>query len=78
MKEVFNELSASKNSAVRKEALTPDRLVQKYLILDDIPSLMGNMAKWIQGNDTPFYHSAMSCSNCCSCDFFLFFHPNLL
>ncbi|KAK6618853.1 hypothetical protein RUM43_013244 [Polyplax serrata] len=51
LEEIFNELNASKNSIVRKDATTPDHLVQKYLILDQIPQLMEEVSKWIQGSD---------------------------
>ncbi|XP_033310230.1 nuclear pore complex protein Nup107 isoform X1 [Bombus bifarius] len=40
LKDVFKELHASKNSDIRAQSNKPDHLIQKYLILDQIPKLM--------------------------------------
>ncbi|XP_076668164.1 nuclear pore complex protein Nup107 [Andrena cerasifolii] len=40
LEDVFNELQASKNPIIREQANEPDHLIQKYLILDQIPKLM--------------------------------------
>ena len=40
LEDIFAELRASKNSIIRNQASKPDHLIQKYLILDQIPQLM--------------------------------------
>lgn len=40
LKDVFKELHASKDPKIRMESNKPDHLIQKYLILDQIPKLM--------------------------------------
>lgn len=40
LKDVFKELHASKDPKIRAESNKPDHLIQKYLILDQIPKLM--------------------------------------
>ncbi|XP_015597229.1 nuclear pore complex protein Nup107 [Cephus cinctus] len=40
LENIFNELHASKNPIIRAQASKPDHLIQKYLILDQIPQLM--------------------------------------
>lgn len=40
LKDVFKELHASKNPDIRAQSNKPDHLIQKYLILDQIPKLM--------------------------------------
>ncbi|EEB10806.1 Nuclear pore complex protein Nup107, putative [Pediculus humanus corporis] len=51
LEEIFNELQASKNPLVRRDAMSPEHIVQKYLVLDQIPQLMEEVSKWIQGSD---------------------------
>lgn len=40
LEDIFTELRASKNHIIRNQAAKPDHLIQKYLILDQIPQLM--------------------------------------
>ena len=40
LEDVFKELHASKNPIIRTQSNKPDHLIQKYLILDQIPKLM--------------------------------------
>ncbi|XP_066600426.1 nuclear pore complex protein Nup107 isoform X2 [Prorops nasuta] len=40
MDEIFKELHASKNSNIQEQANMPNHLIQKYLILNQIPQLM--------------------------------------
>lgn len=47
LEDVFKELHASKNSIIRTHANEPDHLIQKYLILDQIPKLMEEIEKMI-------------------------------
>ena len=51
LEEIFNELTASKDPIVRRDASAPDHIVQKYLILDQVSQLMEEMSRWIQGSD---------------------------
>lgn len=43
LEEIFNELQSSKNPHVRMQAMQPSHLIQKYLILGQIPQLMTEM-----------------------------------
>lgn len=40
LEDAFKELHASKNSIIRAQSNKPDHLIQKYIILDQIPKLM--------------------------------------
>lgn len=44
---VFKELQASKNPIIRTQANLPDHLIQKFLILDQIPKLMEEIENMI-------------------------------
>ncbi|KAL2738221.1 nuclear pore complex protein Nup107 [Vespula maculifrons] len=47
LEEIFKELHASKNESIRTQANKPDHLIQKYLILDQIPKLMEEIESMI-------------------------------
>lgn len=47
LEEIFKELHASKNELIRAQANKPDHLIQKYLILDQIPKLMEEVESMI-------------------------------
>ncbi|CAL7946335.1 unnamed protein product [Xylocopa violacea] len=48
LKDVFKELHASKNPIIRAQSNEPDHLIQKYLILDQIPKLMEEIESMIE------------------------------
>lgn len=48
LNEVFNRLETSNNSVVSKEARMDMHIIQKYIILDDIPTLMEVYNKWLE------------------------------
>ncbi|CAG9860633.1 unnamed protein product [Phyllotreta striolata] len=48
LNEIFSNLEASKNSRVREEARKPDQIVQKHIILDEIPALYLKFEEWIE------------------------------
>ncbi|CAK9805973.1 Nuclear pore complex protein Nup107 [Anthophora quadrimaculata] len=50
LKDVFKELHASKNPIIRAQASEPDHLIQKYIILDQIPKLMEEVENMIDTN----------------------------
>ncbi|XP_017881019.1 nuclear pore complex protein Nup107 [Ceratina calcarata] len=50
LKDVFKELHASKNPIIRTQSREPDHLIQKYLILDQIPKLMEEIENMIDTN----------------------------
>ncbi|XP_075228715.1 nuclear pore complex protein Nup107 [Lycorma delicatula] len=50
IEEIFTELEASNDPHVSCEAVKPERMVQKLLILDRIPELMSQMGEWIQSD----------------------------
>ncbi|XP_076280366.1 nuclear pore complex protein Nup107 [Lasioglossum baleicum] len=47
LEDVFKELHASKNPIIRTQSNAPDHLIQKYLILDQIPKLMEEIESMI-------------------------------
>lgn len=49
--EVFEKISATRDNRIRDEANSPDHLIQKYLILDQIPQLMKEMETWIMSKN---------------------------
>nr|XP_023016171.1 nuclear pore complex protein Nup107 [Leptinotarsa decemlineata] len=51
LNDVFSSLEASKNATVRNEAKRPDHIIQKYIILDEIPVLLGKIEEWIEKED---------------------------
>ncbi|XP_076244660.1 nuclear pore complex protein Nup107 [Calliopsis andreniformis] len=51
LEDVFKELHASKNPIIRSQASMPDHLIQKYLILDQIPKLMEEIETMIDTSD---------------------------
>lgn len=53
LNEVFSSLESSKNQIVREESRRPDHVIQKYVILDEIPSLMLKIDEWIEDETLP-------------------------
>lgn len=49
LEDVFKELHASKNPVIRAQSNKPDYLIQKYIILDQIPKLMEEIENMIDG-----------------------------
>lgn len=47
LEQIFDELSAHKSDAIRLTAENPVNVVQKFLILDDIPEMMRHIDAWI-------------------------------
>ncbi|XP_012287801.1 nuclear pore complex protein Nup107 isoform X2 [Orussus abietinus] len=47
LEQIFTELQASKNDVIRFQANKPDHLIQKHLILDQIPQLMDEIEKMV-------------------------------
>ncbi|XP_015432951.1 PREDICTED: nuclear pore complex protein Nup107 [Dufourea novaeangliae] len=47
LEDVFTELHAAKNPIIRSQSNKPDHLIQKYLILDQIPKLMEEIENMI-------------------------------
>lgn len=48
LEQIFDELVANKDKNIREEANNPLNVVQKYLILDNIPELMKHIEKWLE------------------------------
>lgn len=48
LNEVFSSLESSKNQSVREDSRRPDHVIQKYIILDEIPILMLKIEEWIE------------------------------
>lgn len=48
LNEIFSNLEASKNARVREDARKPDHVIQKYIILDEIPTLFLKFEEWIE------------------------------
>lgn len=53
LNDVFSSLESSKNQIIRDESRRPDHVIQKHIILDDIPSLMMKMEEWIENDSLP-------------------------
>lgn len=49
LEDAFKELHASKNPVIRAQSNKPDHLIQKYIILDQIPKLMEEIESMIDG-----------------------------
>uniref|UniRef100_A0A8D8HGI9 Nuclear pore complex protein n=1 Tax=Culex pipiens TaxID=7175 RepID=A0A8D8HGI9_CULPI len=47
LEQIFEELEAHKNPRIKVTARDVDRVIQKYLILDDIPELMRQLDQWL-------------------------------
>ena len=47
LEQIFTELDAHKNGAVKISARSTVNIIQKYLILDDIQSLMRHIEQWL-------------------------------
>ncbi|XP_055525910.1 nuclear pore complex protein Nup107 [Wyeomyia smithii] len=47
LEQIFEELEAHKNVRIKATARDVDRVIQKYLILDDIPELMRQIDGWL-------------------------------
>lgn len=60
LNEVFDALESSKNPIVRDEARKRDHIIQKYIILDEIPKLVNYLEDWAENSmvDTQFLRFA--------------------
>ncbi|XP_053693286.1 nuclear pore complex protein Nup107 [Sabethes cyaneus] len=47
LEQIFEELDAHKNALIKATARDVDRVIQKYLVLDDIPELMRQIDNWL-------------------------------
>ncbi|XP_026468437.1 nuclear pore complex protein Nup107 [Ctenocephalides felis] len=56
LEQIFAEIAASRNNKVSLDARTPDRLIQKYIIMDDIQNLWKGMDTWILSDENPSGH----------------------
>lgn len=52
LEQIFDELTAHKNLTVRNTAKSPVTIIQKYLILDNIPEMMRHIDAWITTDET--------------------------
>ncbi|CAD6225773.1 GSCOCG00005718001-RA-CDS [Cotesia congregata] len=50
LEEIFNDLHSSKEAIIMKLSNTPDHMIQKYLILDQVPQLMEIIEDWIDSD----------------------------
>ncbi|KAK0165313.1 hypothetical protein PV328_003837 [Microctonus aethiopoides] len=51
LNDIFNDLHASKDPVIQSQANKPDHIIQKYLILNDIPKLMEQIEHWIDNTN---------------------------
>ncbi|CAH0555792.1 unnamed protein product [Brassicogethes aeneus] len=60
LNDVFVSLDSSKNVKVREESRKPEHIIQKYIILDEIPKLINQLEDWIEESnlDTQFLRFA--------------------
>lgn len=47
LNEVFNDLESSKRDTVRRESQLKEHIIQKYIILDEIPRLLQCLDEWV-------------------------------
>lgn len=47
LEQIFEELEAHKNARIKTTAKDVDRVIQKYIILDDMPELMRQLDDWL-------------------------------
>ncbi|XP_050509495.1 nuclear pore complex protein Nup107 [Diabrotica virgifera virgifera] len=53
LNEIFSNLESSKNVRVREEARKPEHIIQKYIILDEIQTLLLKFEEWIEEDNVP-------------------------
>lgn len=54
--EIFEKLESSPIDIIREESEKPDHIIQKYIILDQIPQLMTYINEWIsKSNNSPHF-----------------------
>lgn len=54
--DIFEKISSCKDQKIRDEGNSPHHVIQKYLILDQVPQLMVMAEKWLNtGNSTPHF-----------------------
>lgn len=51
LNDVFASIESSNNVNVQKEARDPHHIIQKHIILDEIPELLLKLEEWIKGAD---------------------------
>lgn len=51
--EVFSNLESSKNPRVREESRKSEHVIQKYIILDETPTLLQELAESIEDTAIP-------------------------
>ncbi|XP_030749921.1 nuclear pore complex protein Nup107 [Sitophilus oryzae] len=51
LNDVFTTLESSKNKTVREQAKERERIIQKYIILDEIPALLRDLEEWVEGTN---------------------------
>ncbi|KAF7269580.1 nuclear pore complex protein Nup107 [Rhynchophorus ferrugineus] len=49
LNDVFANMESSKNRNVREQSKEPEHIIQKYIILDEIPSLLKELEEWVEG-----------------------------
>lgn len=48
LNDIFLHLESSTNSSIAKEALDKYRIIQKYVILNEIPELISKLEQWVE------------------------------
>lgn len=48
LNEIFARLESSSNSDIAKEALDKYRILQKHIILNEIPTLLSKLEQWVE------------------------------
>ncbi|XP_066138201.1 nuclear pore complex protein Nup107 [Euwallacea fornicatus] len=52
LNEIFGDLESSTSKLVREESKDPYHIIQKYVILDEIPALLGDLLEWSESPST--------------------------
>lgn len=52
LNQVFSNIEASRDPAIQKEAQDMHHVIQKHIILDEIPVLLQKVKEWLDHGDT--------------------------
>ncbi|KAJ8970967.1 hypothetical protein NQ317_012644 [Molorchus minor] len=55
LNEIFDSLEKSKSANIKEESFKPERVVQKFIILDEIQNLLLKIKEWIEDPRCPTY-----------------------
>lgn len=60
LNDVFTSIESSKHLHIQREARDPHRIIQKHIILDEIPQLLEKLEEWIKDDETATHFKRFS------------------